>query len=140
MVSVLDEFRALVAGQSESVSGHLMPCVITHVDSENGFVRLEFAEQPAFRNHFGNIQGGFAVAMLDVVVAIAAYAKVRAWLPTIEIKCSFLEPLPLGTCVGEGRVLKVGNSVAFIEGRLLMADGRPGATATATLLVRVPKI
>jgi len=79
MVSVLDEFRDLLNGQPKPVCMQLTPCVITSVEPANGFVRLGFAEQPAFRNHFGNIQGGFAVAMLDVVVSIAAYAKVRAY-------------------------------------------------------------
>ena len=139
MSSELDEFKALIDGQQKPVCAQLTPFVITDVDSVGGFARLKFGEQPAFRNHFGNIQGGFAVAMLDVAISIAGYAKVRAWLPTIEIKSSFLEPLPIGTCVGEGRVLKVGKNLAFIEGRLLMADGRPGVTATATALVPAAK-
>ena len=139
MPSELDEFRALLDGQPKPICARLTPFAITDVDSAGGLVRLRFEEQPAFRNHFGNIQGGFAVAMLDVAMSVAAYAKVRAWLPTIEIKSSFLEPLPIGTCVGEGRVLKVGKNLAFIEGRLLTADGRPGVTATATALVPVAK-
>jgi uncharacterized protein (TIGR00369 family) len=133
--SELDDFRLLLDAQPRPVCAQLTPFAITDVDSARGFVRLEFERQPAFRNHFGNIQGGFAVAMLDVAISIAAYAKVRAWLPTIEIKSSFLEPLPIGTCVGEARVLKVGKSLAFVEARLLTADGRPGVAATATALV-----
>jgi uncharacterized protein (TIGR00369 family) len=99
-------------------------------------VRLEFAEQSAFRNHFGNIQGGFAVAMMDVVLSLAAFAKLRQWLPTVEIKSTFLAPAKLGACIGEGRVLKVGQSLAFVEGRLWGADGALAVHATATALIR----
>jgi uncharacterized protein (TIGR00369 family) len=139
MISVLDEFISLLDRQPKPACVQLTPFVVAAANPANGFVRLEFAEQPAFRNHFGNIQGGFAVAMLDVVLSVAAYAKARVWLPTIEIKCSFLEPLPIGSCIGEGHVIKSGKNVAFIEGRLLVADGKPGAIATATVLVPTSK-
>ena len=139
MPSELETFRALLDGLPQPICAKLTPFVIMDVDSGGGFVRLRFEEQPAFRNHFGNIQGGFAVAMLDAAISIAAFAKTRAWLPTIEIKSSFLEPLPIGPCVGEGRVLRAGKSLAFIEGRLLTVEGRPAVTATATALVPAAK-
>jgi acyl-coenzyme A thioesterase PaaI-like protein len=73
--------------------------------------------------------------MLDAAMTIAAYAKVRQWLPTVEMKSSFLEPVPIGRCIGEGRVLKAGRKLAFVEGRLLGASGQPAIVVTATLLV-----
>ena len=66
--------------------------------------------------------------MLDVAISIAGYAKVRAWLPTIEIKSSFLEPLPIGTCVGEGRVLKVGKNLAIVPRTYLVHSEHGDAT------------
>jgi uncharacterized protein (TIGR00369 family) len=128
------QLRTLLDGQPKPVCAALTPFTVVEADLDAGFVRLEFEPQPAFRNHFGNIQGGFAVAMLDAVVSIAAYAKLRQWLPTIEIKTSFLEPIPIGPCIAEGRVIKSGRSLVFIEGRLLTAN-RPAVTATATALV-----
>jgi uncharacterized protein (TIGR00369 family) len=139
VVSALEEFRTLLDGQPKPACAKLTPFVVIDADPANGFVRLEFEPQPAFRNHFGNIQGGFAVAMLDAVISIAAYAKARVWLPTVEMKSNFLEPLPIATCIGEGRVLKLGKSLAFVEGRLLTADGRLGVTATATVLAPATK-
>lgn len=113
----------------------LVPFELIDADPEMNWVKIRFAEQPAFRNHFGNIQGGFAVAMLDGVVSVAAFAKTNAWLPTIEIKSSFLEPLPIGPCIGEGRVLRVGKNLTFLEGHLLTPRGTPAVTATATALI-----
>jgi acyl-coenzyme A thioesterase PaaI-like protein len=77
--------------------------------------------------------------MLDVVVSVAAYAKLRQWLPTVEIKTSFLEPIGIGRCIGEGKVLKAGRSLAVIEGRLMTPDQRPAVTATATAAIPNPK-
>ena len=67
--------------------------------------------------------------------ALAAFAAVRSWLPTAEIKTSFLAPLPIGPCVGEGRILRVGRQLAFGAGRL-MSGGSPVIIATATLVRR----
>jgi uncharacterized protein (TIGR00369 family) len=99
---------------------------------QEGVVRLEFAEQPAFRNHFNQIQGGFGVAMADVCISLAAFAKHRKWLPTVEIKCSFLAPIEVGPCLGEGRVLKSGRSTVFLEAKLWAPDGSLAFHATAT--------
>lgn len=139
MSNDVDELRRLLDAQPKPVCADLTPFTIVDARFNVGFVKIEFAAQPAFRNHFGNIQGGFAVAMLDAVVSIAAYALLRQWLPTIEMKSSFLEPIPIGPCIGEGRVLKAGRSIAFIEGTLMTPDHRPAVTATATALVPAPR-
>lgn len=128
--------RELLASQPAPVCARLTPFEIMEADFARGFVRLEFAEQPAFRNHFGDIQGGFGVAMIDVLLSVAAYARLRQWLPTVEIKCSFLCPAKLGICVGEGLVMKAGKSLAFLEGRLWGADGQLALHATATASIK----
>ena len=129
------ELTQLLDSQPQPACAALTPFAVVAADLEQGFVRLEFAAQPAFRNHFGNIQGGFAMAMLDAAVSVAAYAKLRQWLPMVEMKASFLEPVAIGPSIGEGRVLKVGRRLAFVEGRLLGTSQRPAIIVTATLLV-----
>jgi acyl-coenzyme A thioesterase PaaI-like protein len=134
-----DELQDLLDGQPKPVCAALTPFKVIDANLDLGLVRLEFAPQPAFGNHFGNVQGGFAVAMIDVLLSVCAYAKYRLWLPTAEIKTSFVEPLPIRTCVGEGKVVKAGRSLAFLEASLLTADGRPAVTASATALVPQPR-
>ena len=126
---------ALLHSQPKPVCAALTPFTLVEADIEARSLMLEFPPQPAFRNHFGNVQGGFAVAVLDVVVSVAVFAALRQWAPTIEIKTSFLEPLPIGVCLGEGRVLKSGRSLAFVEGRLMTPERRVAVTATATVLL-----
>ena len=118
------------------VCAGLTPFEVLDADLESGVVMLRFAEQPAFANHWGNIQGGFGVALIDVLVSICAFAKLRQWCPTIEIKSSFLAPAVLGSCRGEARFLKLGGSVAFLEARLWGGDGQLAIHATATVSVR----
>jgi uncharacterized protein (TIGR00369 family) len=135
MSRAVDEFRAALAATPKPDCAALTPFTIVDADPAAGHVRLAFAAQPAFRNHFGNIQGGFAVAMLDVALSVAAFARYRQWLPTVEIKTSFLEPVPIGPCEGDARVIKAGRMLAFVEARLLLANGRPAVAATATAAV-----
>src|SRR5262249_48758786 len=100
-MNATEEIHLLLADQPKPVCAELTPFTILEAESETGFVKVEFAPQPAFENHFGHIQGGFAVSMLDVVISLAAFVKVRQWIPTVEIKTSFVVPAQIATCIGE---------------------------------------
>src|SRR5687768_3231292 len=117
------ELIALLGSQPQPVCVSLTPFEVTHADFEAGAVTLRLAAQPAFTNHWGNIQGGFGVAMVDVLISLAAYTRLRQWCPTIEIKSTFLSAAKVGVCTGEAKVLKVGKTVAFLEARLWGSDG-----------------
>jgi uncharacterized protein (TIGR00369 family) len=130
------ELRALLDSQPKPVCADLTPFELVEADLEIGFVALRFAQQPAFSNHWGNIQGGFGVALIDVLVSLAAYAKLRQWCPTVEIKSSFVAPAKLGECRGEARIIKAGKALAFVEASLWGADGQLAIHATATVSVK----
>ncbi len=127
---------ALLATQPKPVCADLTPFEVADADFAGGFVALRFAEQPAFANHWGNLQGGFGVALIDVLVSVAAYAQLRQWCPTVEIKSSFVAPAKVGECRGEARVIKAGKTLAFVEARLWGADGQLAIHATATVSVK----
>ena len=129
------ELQAMLDAQPKPDCAALTPCLVEDADFEAGRVVLRFAPQPAFKNHFGNVQGGFAVAMIDVLVSIAAFAKTKLWLPTVEIKSSFVAPMKLGECRGEGIVIKAGRQLVFLEAKLWGADGKLAVHATATAAV-----
>lgn len=135
-MSEATKLTALLASQPKPVCADLTPFEVADANFESGFVVLRFAPQPAFSNHWGNIQGGFGVALIDVLVSIAVFAKLGQWCPTVEIKSSFLAPAKLGICMGEARVVKAGKALAFVEARLWGADGELAIHATATVSVR----
>ena len=134
-MSQADELQAMLGAQPKPDCADLMPCVVEDADFEQGRVVLVFAPQPAFKNYFGNVQGGFAVAMIDVLISIAAFAKTKLWLRTVEIKSSFVSPMKLGECRGEGAVIKAGKQLVFLEAKLWGADGKLAVHATATAAV-----
>jgi uncharacterized protein (TIGR00369 family) len=130
------ELSELLASQPKPECASLTPFEIIEADFDTGTIILQFAAQPAFSNHWGNIQGGFGVAMLDVLISLSAYARLGQWSPTIEIKTSFLAPLKVGVCKGKGQIIKVGKSIAFLEAELWGPEGELAMQATATVSVR----
>lgn len=129
------ELQRTLSGQPKPDCAALTPFEVEDANLAEGRVVLRFAPQPAFKNHFGNVQGGFAVAMVDVLVSVAAFARTGQWLPTVEIKSSFVAPMRLGPCRGEATVVKAGKQLVFLEARLWGADGKLAVHATATALV-----
>jgi len=132
----LEKLKAAIASAPQPACVALTPFSVIAADAEQGVVRVEFEPQPAFGNMFGHIQGGFAVAMLDLPISLVGLLKLQQWLPTIELKASFLAPAKLGRCIGEGRILRAGKSVVFAEGRLWGSDANLAVHATATLAAR----
>jgi uncharacterized protein (TIGR00369 family) len=104
---------------------------------EPGNVCVEFLADARFLNIQGMVQGGYLAAMLDSTMTPAAMSALEHGdqVVTLEMKVSYLSPARAGVLIGEGKLLKQGRSVAFVEGRLSMHDGPIVATATATCRV-----
>ena len=127
-----DELRRLLDETEPPVCAALTPFTVEEADLQVGRVTVLFAAQPAFSNHFQHVQGGFAVAMLDTVISLAAFAATRRWLPTASLSISFLSPVPVAPCHAQATVLKLGKKLCFVEARL--TDGEHAlVTAQATL-------
>ena len=68
-MSTAAELQALLNCQPR-IDGTAMPAFrVEDADFDAGRVVLRFAAQPAFRNYHGHVQGGFALAMVDVFMA-----------------------------------------------------------------------
>ena len=112
------------------------------LDSERGICRFRFEVVPAFC-HSGNriCQGGFLTGMVDTAMANAAIAKGKAAVavPTLELKISFFEAMGPGIVFAEGRVMRWGGSVGFLDGDLKDEKGRLIVHATSTIKIIRPK-
>ncbi len=97
-------------------------------------MEAEFEGRPEFGNNTGVIQGGFLTAMLDEVTTIAGVVAsgLTSAFPSLEMKTSYLRPCRQGKVRGVGRVVRLGRSVAFLEGDLYDAEGKHVAHATVT--------
>ena len=112
------------------------------MDSSRGTSRFQFEIVPAFCHSQGKIcQGGFLTGMVDTAMAHAAIAKGRlaVAVPTLEIKVSFFEAMGPGIVFAEGRVLRWGSSVGFLDGDVRDEKGRLIVHATSTVKIVRPK-
>lgn len=99
-----------------------------------GWIRIGFDGKREFCNPAGSIQGGILSAMLDDTMGPAVFVMTDGTLytATITMTVNFLAPARPGPIVGEASVTQLGKTVAFVEGRLMAADGTVLATATTS--------
>lgn len=116
----------------------LLGAKIRSYDPDTGLLVTEYEGKPDFCNLIRTIQGGMLTTMLDNAMSFAALARLGETfrVPSLEIKTNFISPARPGTLVGEGEVVRVGQSIVFLAGRLFSNDGTLIATGSATSMVR----
>ena len=132
-----EQFMELVGNHAPKWPNYVELLGMRPLLAEPGHVRFEFRATEQFLNPAGMVQGGFLTAMLDDTMGPAAMSQLGPgyFTPTLELKVNFLRPVGPGRLVGDGRVVHLGKSVAFLEGSLADEDGNVVATATATARV-----
>ena len=103
--------------------------------SRPNFTAVEYLATPAMCHSGGIVQGGFVTGWIDAAMAHAVIAATayRQWPLSLEIKISFLKSAAPGLVIAEGWIEKMGRSTAFLEGRLLAADGEVLARGSSTV-------
>ena len=108
---------------------------ILEIDSKAG---TAIAIYSAGKNmcHSGNIvQGGFITGWLDAVMALACMSKVGSdvLVLSLEIKTTFIKSVNPGEITVSGKVIKHGNTIAFLEGEILDKENNLLAKANQTV-------
>ncbi|WP_417519633.1 PaaI family thioesterase [Minwuia sp.] len=124
----------LLANRPLAPASELLGFKVMDVDPDRGYAKVGYQATEQFCNPLGVIQGGFLTAMVDETMAVAcvAMANFSIFIPTLELKVSFLRAGYPGPMVAEGNVLRMGKSVAFLEGSLFDGDGNLLIRASAT--------
>ena len=108
----------------------------------DGWIRIGFDGKEEFCNPAGFVQGGILSAMLDDTMGPAVFTMTegKLYTATISMTVNFLAPARPGPITGEATVTQLGKTVAFVEGRLIAADGTVLAMAsTSARLVETAK-
>ncbi|GMG92324.1 PaaI family thioesterase [Cupriavidus metallidurans] len=110
------------------------------VGATRGTVSLSFNADKAFLNPAGKVQGGMLSAMLDEAMSIATLTSLDQGehALTMEMKVQFIAAAREGAIRAEGRLIALGDRVAFVEADLLQ-EGKLIAKGNTTLLVRTSK-
>ncbi|MAK62922.1 MAG: phenylacetic acid degradation protein [Ponticaulis sp.] len=106
-------------------------------DVDRGWLRVKFTPRKEFLNPMGNVQGGFLIAMLDETMGPAVVVKSKGQYvsSSIDIATHFIRPVKLGTISTEAEVIRMGRSVAFMEGKLFDEKDRLCATASTSAML-----
>lgn len=131
------DWVAVLKARRHSGATDLLGMEPLEFDAPKGRSRIAYRADERFTNRAGLIQGGVLCAMLDEGMALATVAmdEFRTFVPTLELKASFLAPASPGRFVVEGQVVRKGRSVAFVEGRLFDEGGALVATASTTVRI-----
>jgi uncharacterized protein (TIGR00369 family) len=99
---------------------------------KEGWIKVGFDGKAEFCNPAGFVQGGLLSAMLDDTTGPAAFIMTEGELytTTISLTVNFLAPAKPGPITAEAKVTQLGKTIAFVEGRLMAADGTLLATAS----------
>ena len=101
---------------------------------KEGWIKVGFDGKAEFCNPAGFVQGGLLSAMLDDTMgpAVMVMTEGRLYTITISLTVNFLAPAKPGPITAEAKVTQLGKTIAFVEGRLMAADGTVLATASAS--------
>lgn len=120
---------------------HMLGGRITEVDQQAGTCSFAFRISHEFCHSGDIVQGGFITAMLDATMTHAAFAARQdiVNVASLEVKASFLEVSRAGAFQCQGRVIKTGRSIGFMEAQLFDENGLLTATATTTAKLVLPR-
>lgn len=94
--------------------------------------RIEFPVREFMFNPQGTLHGGVAAFVLDVAMGHLLKRVTGTPGATLEMKVQYLAPLRPPHAVCEGRFLRKGRNIAFLEARILDAENTLAALATST--------
>ena len=115
-------------------------------DAKAGWARIGFQAREEFLNPAGFVQGGILSAMLDDTMgpAVLIASGGTLYTATIDLHVSFLAPAKLGRLIGEGRIVQMGKTIAFMESDLRGEDGalvaRGSAAARLVPVEKLPRV
>ena len=100
-------------------------------DAEKDTCRIEFDISEMLMNPQGTLHGGIIATVMDISMGHLVN-RIAGPGATIEMKIQFMRPVGAGRAVCEGRFLRRGRSLSFMESRFYGPDGKLAGLATAT--------
>jgi len=100
-------------------------------DSDKKELKITFNINDMLLNPQGSLHGGVMATVMDISMGHLLNKTVGKGA-TIEMKIQYLRPLREGIVTCEGRFIKKGRTLSFMESRLSDGAGKLAAIATAT--------
>jgi uncharacterized protein (TIGR00369 family) len=110
----------------------LMRARMVSAAADRGEVVMSYELDDSWVNVAGFICGGYIAQALDQAATAAASLVSGKAAPTIEFKTSFLKAARPGKLVVTGKIVQIGQSIAFTEAKAIDTNARIVSTATVT--------
>lgn len=136
-MTVLDDQAAAILARVTSSDGQqfgdffLLRLLGMSVSYEDGACIVSFEAGPPLFNPQGTLHGGVLATAMDISMG---HLLNHSGGPgaTLEMKVQYFAAIPAGPVRVEGRFLRPGRSIAFLQSQAFRADGELAAMATAT--------
>ena len=100
-------------------------------DIDKTELKITFCVNEMLLNPQGSLHGGIMAAVMDISMG-HLLNKTAGMGATVEMKIQYLRPVRKGWVTCEGRFIKKGRKLSFMESRLSDEAGKLAAIATAT--------
>ncbi len=107
-----------------------LPVDMANTDKDH--LRVSFEVTEMLMNPQGSLHGGIMAAVMDISMGHLLHKTVGTGGITIEMKTQYMRPALKGRAVVEGRFIKKGRTLSFMESRLWGVDEKLAAVTTAT--------
>lgn len=94
--------------------------------------RIAFPVRDFLFNPQGTLHGGVIATIMDISMGHLLKQAFGAGGATLEMKLQYMRPVTAPSAVCEGRFLRKGRNICFLESRMFDAAGRLCVHATAT--------
>lgn len=127
--------HALVTQQPEFGQFFLAKLLQLDIRYENEVCHVALPVVPHLYNPQGSLHGGVIAVAMDISMGHLIHHVSGRGGSTIEMKVQFLRPIQQGVLRFEGRFVKRGRQLAFMQSQAFNADDKEVAVATATWMM-----
>ncbi len=117
------DFKNMILGKMSQ--NHFMNHLgFKHTLIEPGMVEGILEVKPEYRQQIGFLHGGVTATLCDLAAGFAAFTLVKdgQTLVTVEMKVSYLNPGLGDTAKAVGKVIKIGQKLAFAEAEIYSSN------------------
>ncbi|NWK75222.1 PaaI family thioesterase [Acinetobacter sp. SwsAc6] len=136
----LEILKAMMQGQIPPASiSEIIPMQPQKI--EQGHVEFVVQADQRHLNPLGGVHGGFAATVLDTVTGCVVHSALGAGIGygTIDLNVKMCRPIPKNQeLLAIGNLINISKNLAISEGKIIDAEGKIYAHATATCMIIHP--
>src|SRR3954468_24175142 len=135
MATILELAQQMQRGEAPPPPiGRLLGLVLTAIESGRAVFEMEIDER--HHNPMGTLHGGVYCDLADAAMGYAYAATLTEGesFTTVELKINFLRAVRRGRMIAEGRVVKAGSALGYVECDVTDEAGKLVARAASTCM------